>query len=210
MSIADADYEMEFGPNVSRETFARLNQFEALLKKWNSYANLVSKKSIADCRERHFKDSAQLYRFWPRDCAKWLDLGSGGGFPALVLACQGIDSHPETGFTLVEPNSKKSRFLNLVARKLELNARAATARAESLAPQNADVVSARALAPLSRLMSYAVRHVAAEGLCIFPKGSGFSKEIDEACRNWKFDLEIVPSATDSAAAILLARKIRRV
>ncbi|MDE0114424.1 MAG: 16S rRNA (guanine(527)-N(7))-methyltransferase RsmG [Albidovulum sp.] len=209
MNYVDADCEMEFGRYVSRETLARLKRFEELLKNWNSYANLVSKKSIANCRERHFKDSAQLYRLWPQNCAKWLDLGSGGGFPAIVLACHAVEYHPETVFTLVEPNSKKCRFLNMVARELELNARAETERAESIAPQNANVVSARALAPLAKLLSYAERHAAADGLCIFPKGARYSKEIDEARRIWDFELEIVPSETDSAAAILLTRNIRR-
>ena len=210
MNNGDAAEESEFGPNVSRETFARLKRFEDLLAKWNPYANLVSKNSVANCRERHFKDSAQLYRHWPRNCRKWLDLGSGGGFPAIVLACQGIDCHPETDFTLVEPNGKKSRFLNFVARELELNAHVKPERAESLDPQNADVVSARALAPLEILLGYAERHVARDGLCIFPKGAGYKAEIEAASRYWNFDLDIVPSSTDSTAAILLVRDIRRV
>ena len=210
MQIIDAVDETDFGPNVSRETFARLKRFEDLLAKWNSYANLVSKKSMAHCRERHFKDSAQLYRLWPRNCRNWLDLGSGGGFPAIVLACQGFESHRDTFFKLIEPNGKKCIFLNMVARELKLNARAKAERAESLAPQNADVVSARALAPLASLFFYAERHVAADGLCIFPKGAEYKSEIEAASRIWSFDLDIVPSATDSAAAILLAWNIRRV
>ncbi len=200
----------DFGANVSRETFYRLKRFEDLLIKWNPYASLVSRKSVSDRRDRHFRDSAQLYRFWPPSCGNWLDLGSGGGFPALVLACQGLDSHPETGFTLVEPNAKKCAFLNTVARELGLNARIETVRAESLEPQNADVVSARALAPLEDLLGYAERHLAPDGLCIFPKGEGYEREIDAALQNWKFDLDIVRSETKNGAAILLARNIRRV
>ena len=199
---------MDFGWAASRETARRFERFEELLEKWNPYANLVSRRSLVHCRERHFRDSAQLFRHAPGECRKWLDLGAGGGFPGIVLACMAREARPEMEFILADSNERKCRFLNLAARELGLNARAVGARAEALEPQRADAVSARAMAPLRTLLGYAKRHLAPGGLCVFPKSAGYAREVEEARKLWAFDLEAVPSETEESSAILLIGSIR--
>jgi len=196
------------GLEASGETLGRLKEFERLLGHWNRPAGLVSGLSLEDCRVRHFQDSAQLFRFWPEDAREWMDLGSGGGFPAIVLACLGAEKRPGTRFLLVESNRRKHLFLSTAIRKLQINAEAVCARVKSLDTRRADVVSARALAPLPRLLDYACRHLAADGLCVFPKGRRFEAEIAEARKDWRFELQRKPSLTSPSSAILLISQVR--
>ena len=196
------------GIEASAESLDRLAEFERMLRIWNRSINLVSRSSLEDCRRRHFQDSAQLFRYRPCGAGSWLDLGSGGGFPGIVLACLGVKQWHETRFVLVESNRKKHLFLSTVIRNLEINAVALRARVEEIDPCHADVVSARALAPLSDLLGYADRHLASNGLCVFPKGKQFEAEITAATESWRFELQRKPSATSSSSAILLIRRIR--
>ncbi|MFK7754921.1 MAG: 16S rRNA (guanine(527)-N(7))-methyltransferase RsmG [Sedimentitalea sp.] len=189
---------------VSRETFAKLTDFERLLKKWSAKINLVSKSSIHDFWTRHVVDSLQLSQFAAG--GTWLDLGSGGGFPGLVL---GIAS-PGTPMILVESDQRKCAFLRHVAQELDLKVRVLSQRIEGCPPQDASVVSARALAPLGKLLGYGQRHVADDGICVFPKGKMWQEELREAQQQWSFDWEVVNSKTQEDSAILIIRKIKRV
>ncbi len=199
--------EAEF--DVSRETMARLDAYAALLKKWNKAINLVGKATLPDLWQRHFLDSAQLFTFCPPEARSWADLGSGAGLPGLVVATLAKQSRPDLRVICIESDQRKAAFLRTVIRELELNAEVRAGRIEESAPIGADIVSARALAPLPRLLSYAERHLAGQGKAIFPKGSGYLQEIEQARREWSFDIQTIPSKTDGEGAVLILGGIRR-
>jgi len=196
--------------NVSRETMALLDDYAALLRKWNPAINLVSKSTINALWQRHFHDSAQIYLFQSETPCHWADLGSGGGFPALVLAVMAKEDLPESRFTLVESDLRKCTFLRTVIRDLGLNATVITARIEETAGLNADILTARALAPLEKLLEFANLHLSPAGTAIFPKGDRFQAEIAQVKANWHFDLEEIPSRTNPTGAILKIGGISRV
>lgn len=197
------------GVNVSRETFAALQAYEALVRRWNSAINLVSKGSLQDFWARHIVDSAQIFTLCPPSATRWADFGSGGGFPGLVVALLARDSMPDLRVTLVESDLRKATFLRQAVQTLGLEADVRSQRIESLPPLAADVVSARALAPLSDLLEFAEKHLTAQGAAIFPKGARHAEEIAEARQAWSFDLDTLPSLSDSEAAILVIRNIHR-
>ena len=187
---------------VSRETIERLEVYEALLQKWNPRINLVSRQTLPELWARHFLDSAQLYDLVPEGAQRWVDLGSGGGFPGLVVAILARETRPSRQIVLVEADLRKSAFLSTVIRDLSLNAKVLSARIEAAPPQAADILSARALAPLENLLGFAERHLAAGGTALFPKGAGWSEELAQARQNWSFDCDAVPSETSPDARIL--------
>ena len=191
--------------NVSRETLEMLEAYAELLKAWNPKINLVSPKTLDELWTRHFLDSAQLLSF-AQDAKHWVDLGSGGGFPGAVVAIMG---GPETQVTLIESDQRKAAFLRAVARET-VGFKVIASRIEEAPPQNADVVSARALAPLSQLLPYVARHLAPGGRAILPKGRKAQDEIREALEHWRFDCETYPSKTDPDAVILTLGEIKRV
>jgi 16S rRNA (guanine527-N7)-methyltransferase len=197
------------GLNVSRETERALVELEALVRKWTLSINLVSKSSIADIRNRHTVDSAQLFEIPPIDSTNWLDLGSGGGFPGLVIAILAKERRPTMAVTVVESDLRKATFLREASRVLGLKVEIRNQRIETLTPQKADVVSARALAPLNILLDYASRHLSPNGVAIFPKGERFEAETEEARARWNFQVDSLPSLSDSRAAILIVRNIQR-
>ena len=207
MDYRDA-FQAEF--NVSRETMAVLDNYAALLKKWNPAINLVSKSTIDALWQRHFHDSAQIYQFQPENPCHWADLGSGGGFPALVLAAMAKEDSLETQFTLVESDLRKCTFLRTVIRDLGLNATVITARIEETEGLGADILTARALASLDKLLEFANQHLSPSGTAIFPKGDRYQAEIAQAKANWRFDLEEIPSKTNPTGAILKIGGISRV
>lgn len=188
--------------DVSRETFDRLQVFQALVLKWNPTVNLISRASAAQIWDRHILDSAQIAFLANPPVSHWADLGSGGGFPALVLAIIARERFPGSRFTLVESDARKSAFLAQAVRTLDLPAQIAVSRIESTPPLGADILTARALAPLETLLSYAHRHLRPEGAAYFPKGTSHAQEIAVARRQWRFDLSVHISRTDSNAAIL--------
>jgi len=196
--------------DVSRETVERLRRFEALAGKWSRRINLVSSADLPHLWTRHILDSAQLVRFAPESGASWADLGSGGGFPALVLAILFRELRPDMTVTLVESDGRKAAFLHHATAELGLAVRIITQRLESIRPLDADVLSARALAPLSTLLSHAERHLSPDGVAIFPKGRNWSEELAEARRNWQFELAIHESLTDVQARILIIEGLSRV
>jgi 16S rRNA (guanine527-N7)-methyltransferase len=197
------------GLNVSRETIATLQAFEAEVRRWTSTVNLVSRSSLDQLWERHIDDSAQIFKARPDNAVRWLDLGSGGGFPGLVVAILASELQPGLKVTLVESDQRKATFLRQTAQKLGLSVEVLAKRIESLPPQMADVVSARALAPLTDLLDLALPHLKPDGIALFPKGARHAEEVSDARRSWNFDLDSVPSAADPDAALLIIRKLRR-
>ena len=195
--------------NVSRETLARLQVYTALLQKWNPAINLVAKLTLPDLWQRHFEDSAQLMDLCPKSATTWCDLGSGGGFPGLVVAIMARDTHPQLRVTLVESDQRKATFLRTVAREAGTEVAIRAERAETLAPQNADVVSARALAPLPLLLGHVHRHLKPGGAAILPKGANADKELEEALATWRFKVQKTPSKTDPQAVILTIGELTR-
>lgn len=202
--------ERSFAGNVSRETMERYSLLESLVKKWNPAINLVSKESVAHLYDRHIQDSAQLFYLANCTSGLWCDLGSGGGFPGLVIAILMKGEGVAANLTLVESDARKCAFLREAARQLDLDVAVLNHRIEELPPSQADYLSARALSSLTNLCAFADRHLAANGTAFFPKGERFAAEVEEAKRLWTFDLRVHPSITHPAAAILELKNIRHV
>ncbi|MGI9391420.1 MAG: 16S rRNA (guanine(527)-N(7))-methyltransferase RsmG [Boseongicola sp.] len=196
--------------NVSRETTERLDAYAALLEKWSSRINLVSRGSLDQIWTRHFADSAQLVDFATDNYKKWVDIGSGGGFPGAVVAILAAEQQAGQSHTLVEADQRKAAFLKALSRETGANFTVKSCRVEELEPQAADIVSARALAPLPKLLEYASEQLAPNGFALFLKGSRFADELANATKAWSFRLEVMPSVTDKEAAILKIGDIERV
>lgn len=195
--------------DVSRETFEKLSQFHALVIKWSQTINLVSKSSIPDLWDRHIWDSAQIAMLCPKG-AIWVDIGSGGGFPGLVVAILSSENQPARQTIMIESDTRKSAFLRTVIRELDLNATVLTDRIEDVLPQNADVLSARALAELPQLLEYADLHLSKSGTALFMKGASWEKEVRKAQDSWSFTLKTHKSVTNPSAAVLEIKDIQRV
>lgn len=191
-------------PDVSRETAERLALVESLLRKWNPAINLVSRNTLADAWTRHILDSAQLFGL-SQPSGHWVDMGSGGGFPGLVIAAIAEGQGADLSVTLLESDQRKATFLRQAAREVAPRTRVLTDRIESAPPQNADTLSARALADLPALLDFASRHLAKDGTALFPKGANWKQEVEQARKDWHFDLTVHPSTTDPAGAILAVR-----
>lgn len=188
--------------NVSRETIDRLKVYEALVKKWNPAINLVSKSTIEEIWTRHFLDSAQIWALRPQGVKKWLDFGSGAGFPGLVVAVLAKAECPDMQTVLIESDTRKATFLINAAREMGVSVKVHAERVENLAPVGADVVSARAVASLSKLMEISKPHLKKDGICLFPKGQSHETELTEAQKYWTFEVQKTPSVTDSGGVIL--------
>lgn len=197
-------------PTVSRETSERLDHYADLVQKWSRSINLVSKNDLDQVRERHIEDSLQLAAFLPTGGAQWLDIGSGGGFPGVVMAIVAGEAAPACRFELVESDGRKAAFLRTVVRELKLNAVVTCERIEEMTPRAADILSARALAPLDTLLTYADRHLAPDGTCLFLKGKAFEPEVASAQQSWNFDMTTYVSRTDSSARLLRISGIQHV
>ena len=196
-------------PDVSRETEERLRLYLCLLEKWNPRINLVAPDTLADAWTRHFSDSAQLFGL-ADGANKWLDIGSGGGFPGLVCAVLAQEAAPQTSFILIESDGRKCAFLRSVIRELDLSASVLNERIETAEPQDADVVSARALAPLPGLLQYAERHLNSRGVALFQKGRNWQSEVQIARETCHFQCEAIQSRTEEGAAILKITDIAHV
>ncbi|MGO4851760.1 16S rRNA (guanine(527)-N(7))-methyltransferase RsmG [Phaeovulum sp. W22_SRMD_FR3] len=206
-----AQAEAAFGQmNVSRETLDKLIRYAELLEKWNPAINLVSKSTLSTLWSRHMLDSAQVFALLPQGARHWADLGSGGGFPGLVIAILAAETAPNLQVTLVESDRRKATFLSTVLRETGVTARVLAERIEAVPPLAADVLSARALAALPQLLAFAEMHLAGTGIAVFPKGSAWKTELDEARKIWSFALEEQPSVTDPEAVILKIQGVSRV
>ncbi len=188
---------------VSRETIHRLDAFLALLARWNPRINLVAPGELPRLRARHIEDALQLLPLVPAGTQAFADLGSGAGFPGLVLAAAaGLP------VTLVESDARKAAFLREAARTLEVAATVLNRRIEAVPPLGATLLTARALAPLPRLLALAAPHLAAGGTCLFPKGAGLPAELTAARREWHMQAMPIPSRTDPLGAILVVTDLR--
>jgi 16S rRNA (guanine527-N7)-methyltransferase len=206
--MKDSRFAVPSWLDVSRETLDRLQAFVEMTVAWNKSINLVANADPDLLWSRHILDSAQIFDLLPGRTQSWADLGSGGGFPGLVLAILATEKSPALSFTLVESDKRKAVFLSEVSRRLDLKAIALPKRIESIPPLNADVVSARALAPLSTLLDYGRRHMSAGGKLIFPKGARAVEEIQAARQKWQFSLVEHASRTDENAVILEITELR--
>lgn len=188
---------------------ARLEAYAELLQKWQRKINLVSRRSLQDLWRRHFLDSAQLFDLAPADASRWLDLGSGAGFPGLVIAILGVpDVH------LVESDSRKCAFLREAARITETPVTIHNCRIEALPPLAADVITARALAPMPRLLDLALPQARRQTVALFLKGKTFDSELqhiaDRLTKDTKYRSMIfdkIPSRTDPDGIILRVREL---
>ncbi len=194
--------------NVSRETSGRLARFAALLEKWNPRINLVSRNSMADLWTRHIVDSVQVFRC-VTPAGHWVDLGSGGGFPGLIVAILAVDEVPDLRVTLIESDQRKAAFLRAAARETGAVCTVISKRIEAVESQKADILSARALADLDGLLGFAERHLNPEGVALFPKGVTWQKETDAARQRWNFRAEEITSITDPEAVILKIEGVSR-
>lgn len=208
--IADDPEAVRAAFDVSRETMARWQAHLALLRKWNPRINLVSRASLDAAWARHIADSAQLWALRPPGARLWLDLGSGAGFPGLVIAAMAAEAAPELAVRLVESDQRKAAFLREAARAAGLTVVVLGERVEALPPQAADVVSARALAPLTDLIGMAEKHRRPGGIALFPKGATVHKELADAAAHWRFDHKIHASLTEQQAALVEIGAIDRV
>jgi 16S rRNA (guanine(527)-N(7))-methyltransferase RsmG len=189
---------------MTRDARERLKMFVALLERWNARINLVGPADAAEIWQRHVLDSAQLGPLLPPGSDPFIDLGSGAGFPGLVLAV--LTDRPAH---LVESDQRKAAFLHEAVRLVGVVATVHGTRAEFLQTPPARLITARALAPLPRLLSLAVPLLAQNGVCIFPKGSTTAAELTAAQQEWHMHLERFPSRTDPNGTILRLREIRR-
>jgi 16S rRNA (guanine527-N7)-methyltransferase len=186
---------------VSRETFERLRSFEQRLRAENRRQNLVSASTLDHLWDRHILDSAQLVHFEPRPAASWVDVGSGAGLPGIVIAL--LVAGP---VTLVEPRRLRAEFLLETVEGLDLNASVEQAKAERISG-SFDVITARAVAPLGKLLGI-THHLSHPGtIWVLPKGASAKSELAEARRNWQCDVDEEASCTDPNSTILVLRKV---
>jgi 16S rRNA (guanine527-N7)-methyltransferase len=189
---------------VAPETLARLEAYADLLIRWSARINLVSRASLADLWRRHILDSAQLYRFVPSAARSVIDLGSGAGLPGLVLAILG-----SPGVELIEADRRKAAFLREAARITGADVRICACRIEEVPPHPADVVTARACAPLNRLLDLAERFIAPGTVCLFPKGERFEEELTIARKAWTMTVSVEPSLSDRRGVVLRLQQVAR-
>ncbi len=191
---------------VSRETLDRLARLADLLGKWGQRINLVAPSTLPEVWSRHIADSAQLYDLAP-PARSWLDLGSGAGFPGLVIAAIAAErSGPHV--TLVEADGRKSAFLATAAREMGLQITLRTQRIEALDIPPPDVLSARALAPLADLCAHAARLGGPDTTALFPKGARADLELTDAATRWHYHVTKIASRTDGTATILRLTDIK--
>lgn len=196
--------------NVSRETLERLEIYETVIRKWNPRINLVSRNSLEQLRTRHILDSVQVFRCLESLTGHWVDIGSGGGFPGIVVAIMAAAEAPGLKVTLIESDQRKSAFLRAAARECGVPVKVISQRIEQAEPQQADVISARALADLSLLLEFSERHLKPCGTALFSKGASWKKEVDNSQQHWRFDAEPITSLTEPDAVVLKLRGIARV
>jgi 16S rRNA (guanine527-N7)-methyltransferase len=189
---------------VSRETLARLEAYAELLTRWSARINLVGRDTLADLWRRHILDSAQLHRFIPTSAQHLIDLGSGAGLPGFVLAVLGVP-----GVQLVEADSRKVAFLREAARVAGAEVTIRPCRIQAVPPHPVDVVTARACAPLDRLLDLAAPFLTPDTLCLFPKGERFNEELTLARKAWTMNLSVEQSLSDRRGVVLRLQQVAR-
>lgn len=204
-----AAFQAAFG--VSHETVVKFEAYAGLLKRWQKTINLVAPSTLNDVWNRHFADSAQLFQYAPTGGGHWLDVGSGAGFPGLVLAIMASE-RGATRHTFIESDTRKCAFLREVARATGTAVEIVTARIEL--PETAarvreiNCVTARALAPLPRLASWVAPYFNGDTTGLFLKGRDVASELEEARKVWDFEYQLLPSLTDEAGRIVKMSGLR--
>jgi 16S rRNA (guanine527-N7)-methyltransferase len=196
------------GP-VSRETYQRLVAFEEVFLRWAGRINLSAPSTLGDVWSRHILDSAQLLPL-ADGALRWVDIGSGGGFPGAVMAIL-LEERPGSSILLVESNGKKSSFLRTALGELAPHARIASRRAEAVIAEELapDIVTARAVASLSDLLALTEPWISSGTRALFHKGRDYRAEVKLAGDTWNLDLVEHPSAVDARSVVLDIRRIRR-
>ncbi|MCC7348371.1 MAG: 16S rRNA (guanine(527)-N(7))-methyltransferase RsmG [Variibacter sp.] len=206
--MRDRDRALALTP-VSHETAARLDRFVALLLTWQSKINLIAPSTVPELWTRHVADSLQLLACAP-DARVWLDLGSGGGFPGIPIGCA-LAAVPGGRITLVESDTRKAAFLREAIRATRIPATVVAQRIESAsgALSGIEVVTARALAPLAKLLALAEPFLQSGAKGVFPKGQDVEAELTEAAKSWHIEAELQSSVTEPAARILVVHRAFR-
>ncbi len=196
--------------DVSRERLSDIAHWYEQLQRWNGRINLVSPKALDDFWRRHALDSWQITAYLPNKPVKVLDFGSGAGFPGLAIAIY-LKHHPTfaagSHVTLVESAGKKANFLKTMVRELQLPVSVWADRAEKLPTADYDVITARAFAPMPKLLSYAHRFWAKDSLGMFLKGQTVQQELTEAAKSWTYQLRTLPSLSDDSGHIVLMQDL---
>ncbi|MFW5832668.1 MAG: 16S rRNA (guanine(527)-N(7))-methyltransferase RsmG [Pseudomonadota bacterium] len=191
--------------DLDAPTVARLDAYTALLTKWQARLNLVGPKTLPELWQRHVLDSGQLYRRLPPNTRTLVDMGSGAGFPGLVLAIMGV---PDV--TLIEADRRKAVFLAEAARVVEAKVEIRAERLEATAKTPVDVVTARALAPLAELLGWAGGFIGPTTTCLFLKGGQVEHELTDAAAGWMMTVKRYPSLTHPEGTILELTDVRPV
>lgn len=190
--------------DVSRETMRRLEAYAGLLAEWSQRINLVGRSTLADLWRRHFLNSAQLLPLIPSGAQSLIDLGSGAGFPGLVLAILGVP-----GVELIEADRRKATFLREAAQITHTEITLRACRIEAVAPHPADVVTARGCAPLDRLLPLAERFIGPRTVCLFLKGAQAEEELTVAGKAWTMTVSRHPSRSDPGGTVLSLQQVVR-
>ena len=191
---------------LSENVKNKLKIYENNLKKWQSKINLVSSSTLNDVYERHFYDSLQLWELIPKNAKTLIDFGSGAGFPALVLAILNQEeNNGKIKISLVESDARKCAFIEQTARLCGVQVSIINKRIEDIEPFEADVVTARALASLDKLLDYSRDFVSDKSLCLFLKGEKVDEEIENAKKKYRFDYEKISSQTSKNSSVLIIK-----
>ncbi len=205
--LGAADVSAKLG--LSCEEIRRLEVLVAALERWQARINLVGAASLADVWRRHVLDSAQLLPLIPTGARTLLDLGSGAGFPGLVLAILGRDRAPELRVHLVESNARKCAFLGEVVGASGCIAEIHNRRIEAMKPFAADVVTARACAPLGRLLGHTEPFLGPGTRCLFLKGRNVERELTDSQESWNMRTTRITSVSDPEGVVLILEEVSR-
>ena len=190
--------------DVSRETSERLDAVILTHDAWRQRSNLIGPREWPQIWTRHVADSFQILPFIP-ETTHCVDLGSGAGFPGLVISA----ARPEGHVTMMESVGKKCAFLRAAIEAARLNASVYQGRIEDAPPSRADIVTARAFAPLSKLLDYAASWMENGATGVFLKGERWKEELTDAQQRWNFAYEAIPSRTGGSGVILIVRELKR-
>lgn len=203
MQVVDAE-SFFTASGVSRETMERLRAYEALLLKWQKSINLVSSATLTHLWGRHIWDSAQLVALAPETATHWLDIGSGAGFPGLVVAVM-LRDRPGFRMDLIESDQRKGIFMREAARVMDVSVAVHSVRVEDWMPEEGvlpDIISARALAPLGQILRWTSPFWGKSTIGLFPKGQTAKEELTQTQKDWIFEAEAIASQSDSSGTVL--------